>query len=152
MEVGDALGKVLSRIRRYRNDHQELNTEKRMTALKHSDPHQIPLTPTSVEGVRSFFEGLCAIVETIERGAPASAAIAVTPSILELLKHYCGEDPRYPRVAANLNVVSRPDIVNHRVGADRPAAQKGIGVPLPIVLCVAAACLICLIVYNYFFH
>lgn len=131
-----------------------------MTTLRHSEPHHISLTPTSVEGVQSFFEGLCAIVETIERGAPASAAIAVTPSVLELLKHFCGEDPRYPRVAANLNIVNRTDIINHGVYADQPEkiTPKDLphvpmfGVPFPIALCGAAVCLFGIIVYNYFFH
>lgn len=67
----------------------------------------IPLTPTSEQGIRSLFEGLCAIVETIELGAPAEAGIAVTPSVRQLLQHFCQTDPRYARVVANLYVLPR---------------------------------------------
>lgn len=92
-----------------------------MPALNRIESNQIPLTPTSVEGVRSLFEGFCAIAETIERGAPASAAIAVTPSVMELLKHFCGDDPRFGRVAANLWVVSRENIKAHHVREEQEA-------------------------------
>ncbi|MDF9778872.1 hypothetical protein [Pseudomonas baetica] len=70
----------------------------------------IPLTPTSEKGIKAFFEGLCAIVETIEQGAPAEAGIAISPSMLELLKHFCESDPRFGRVVANLYVVPRIDM------------------------------------------
>lgn len=69
-----------------------------------------PLTPTSVRGIKAFFEGLCSIVETIEQGAPAEAGIAITPSMLEMLAHCCNSDPRYGRVVANLFVVQRIDM------------------------------------------
>lgn len=70
----------------------------------------IPLTPTSEHGIKAFFEGLCAIVETIEQGAPAEAGIAVSPSMRDLLEHFCRSDPRYMRVVANLYVVRRVDM------------------------------------------
>lgn len=70
----------------------------------------IPLTPTSEHGIKAFFEGLCAIVDTIELGAPAEAGVAISPSMLELLKHFCESDSRYGRVVANLYVVPRIDM------------------------------------------
>ncbi|MGF6282298.1 hypothetical protein ABH908_000218 [Pseudomonas frederiksbergensis] len=77
----------------------------------------IPLTPTSEQGVKAFFEGLCAIVETIEQGAPAEAGIAVTPSMRDLLEHFCHSDARYLRVVANLYVVRRVDMKQCNVRA-----------------------------------
>lgn len=81
----------------------------------------IPLTPTSEQGIKVFFEGLCAIVQTIELGAPAEAGVAISPSMLELLKHFCESDPRFGRVVANVYVVPRIDMKRsvQRLDADR---------------------------------
>lgn len=67
----------------------------------------IPLTPTSEQGIWALFEGLCAMVETLELGAPAEAGIAISPSIYQLLNHFCHTDARYARVVANLYVLPR---------------------------------------------
>lgn len=74
----------------------------------------IPLTSTSEQGIRSLFEGLCAFVETIELGAPAEAGIAVTPSVQQLLHHFCQTDPRYARMVANLYVLPRAVMKQYR--------------------------------------
>lgn len=126
--------------------------------LRQADTNYIPLTPTSASGVKALFEGFCAIVETIELGAPASAAIAVTPSVMDLLRHFCGDDPRYGRVAANLYVVSRKDIKDHciwegqpprtrKIGFEELMGVKVLGVPLPVFFGATVACLLGLIVY-----
>ncbi len=68
------------------------------------------LTPASEAGILAFFEGLCAIAETLERGAPAQAALGITPSLYDLVKAVCGSDSRFPRVMANVWVVDRAQL------------------------------------------
>lgn len=63
------------------------------------------LTPASEKGIKDFFEGLCSIKETLLFSAHAGAAIAVTPSIMELLINYCGSDPRFNEIASNLKLI-----------------------------------------------
>lgn len=110
---------------------------------------KVPLTPTSAEDVRALFEGLCAVVTILEFGAPANAAFAVTPSVLELLKLVCGDDPRFARVSCNLNVVSRLDMIDHsiyrtrepaptKIGLKEVMSVRILGVPLVVVLSVVA--------------
>lgn len=76
------------------------------------------LTPTSEAGVMAFFEGLCAIAETLERGAPAQVSLGITPSFYELIKAFCGADSRFPRVMANVWVEDRAQVRRH--GTSRP--------------------------------
>ncbi|MDH0760394.1 hypothetical protein N5C70_27415 [Pseudomonas juntendi] len=108
-----------------------------------------PLTLTSVEDVRGLFEGLCAVVSILELGAAANAAFAVTPSVLELLKHVCGDDPRFARVSCNLNVVSRLDMFDRsiyrtrepaptKIGLKEVMSVRILGVPLVVVLSLVA--------------
>lgn len=59
-------------------------------------------TPTSEQGVRDFFDGLAAIHETLQRGAPAQVALAITPNLASLLEQFCSADPRYKRVMADV--------------------------------------------------
>jgi len=79
-----------------------------------SDSLQAPtLTPTSEAGVIAFFDGLCAIAETLECGAPTQAALGITPSLYDLVKVVCGSDSRFPRVMANVWVVDRAQLRGH---------------------------------------
>lgn len=82
-----------------------------MNSLQSSSPQATPLTPTSEDGVRTFFEGLCAITETIERGAPARVAISITPSLHGLVKGFCGTDKRFSRVMSNIWLVEREQMM-----------------------------------------
>lgn len=62
----------------------------------------IPTTPVTEHGVRDFFNGLAALQDTLTYSAPAQAAIAITPSLAGLLEQFCGTDPRYKRVMADV--------------------------------------------------
>lgn len=53
----------------------------------------------------AFFEGLAGIESALMFGAPARAAVAITPSLAELLRQFCGRDARYRRVMANTFVL-----------------------------------------------
>ena len=59
-------------------------------------------TPASEQGIRQFFEGLAALEATLKYSAPGRAAISITPSLAGLIKQFCGSDPRYGRVMANI--------------------------------------------------
>lgn len=72
-----------------------------------------PLTPVSEAGVKALFDGLCAISETLIYSAPAGVAIAVTPSLRDLLEQFCRFDPRYPRVMANVWVQEYQSMKHH---------------------------------------
>jgi len=60
------------------------------------------LTPISEDGIRALFEGFCAMQNTLYVGGFAEAAIAVSPSIWDLIKQFCGNDPRYPDVMSKI--------------------------------------------------
>jgi hypothetical protein len=62
----------------------------------------IPTTPVTEQGVREFFKGLVAIHETLTYSAPAQVALAITPSLASLLEQFCGADPKYKRVMADV--------------------------------------------------
>jgi len=66
------------------------------------------LTPITEDGVLTFFEGLAAIETALVYAAPARVAVAITPSLAELLRQFCGSDPRYRRVMANTFVLDHP--------------------------------------------
>lgn len=72
-----------------------------------------PLTPATESGIKSFFEGLSAISETLVYSAPARAAISVTPAIRDLLVHFCCHDPRFERIMANVWVQDYQSIKHH---------------------------------------
>lgn len=63
---------------------------------------RIPTTPVTEQGVLEFFNGLVAIHETLTHSAPAQVAVAITPSLAGLLHQFCGADPRYNRVMADV--------------------------------------------------
>lgn len=69
-------------------------------------------TPATREGVLALFEGLWGIHGTLRLGAPAQAAIALTPSLVYLLEQHCGGDPRFKVVMAEVRVVDRLTLVN----------------------------------------
>jgi len=72
-----------------------------MTNLLH-DMQGVPTTPVTEQGVREFFAGLVAVHETLVYSAPAQVALAITPSLAVLLEQFCGADPRYKRVMADV--------------------------------------------------
>jgi len=59
-------------------------------------------TPVSEKGISQFFEGLAALESTLKYSAPGQAAVSITPSLAGLIKQFCGRDPRYGRVMANI--------------------------------------------------
>lgn len=71
-----------------------------------------PTTPVAEQSVRAFFEGLAALAPTLARGQPGAAALAISPSLRDLIAQFCGADPRYGRVMANtwIRVGSNADI------------------------------------------
>jgi hypothetical protein len=71
-----------------------------------------PTTPVTAEGLRAFFEGLCAIQPVLMRGAPSSTVIAVTPGFYELLESEFGRDPRFKSVAGELVIASRKELLD----------------------------------------
>jgi|JI10StandDraft_1071094.scaffolds.fasta_scaffold117428_3 hypothetical protein len=77
------------------------------------------LTQTSEAGVMAFFDGLCAIAETLERGAPAQVSMGITPSLYELIKAFCGADSRFPRVMSNVWVVDRAQLRGHATSSSK---------------------------------
>ncbi|MBW3512014.1 hypothetical protein [Janthinobacterium sp. NKUCC06_STL] len=62
-------------------------------------------TPVTEQGVREFFAGLVAINDTLIYSAPAQVALAITPSLAGLLEQFCGTDPRYKRVMADVWII-----------------------------------------------
>ncbi|MGP3505497.1 hypothetical protein [Paracidovorax citrulli] len=66
------------------------------------DMQGIPTTPVTEQGVREFFAGLVAIHDTLLYSGPARAALAITPSLAGLLEQFCGADPRFKRVMADV--------------------------------------------------
>lgn len=76
------------------------------------------LTPVSEQGVRALFEGLAAVHETTVFSGPAGAAIAITPSLFSLLKQYCGADPRFNSVMANIWPMDYRSMKEHHIRAD----------------------------------
>lgn len=62
----------------------------------------IPVTPVTELGVRTFFTGLAAIHDTLTYSAPAQVGVAITPSLAGLLEQFCSADPRYKRVMADV--------------------------------------------------
>jgi hypothetical protein len=93
-------------------------------------------TPASREGVLALFEGLCGMHSTLRLGAPAQAAIALTPSLVYLLEQHCGSDPRFKAVMIEVWLVDRLTLVNARAdrlkpkAAGKPAASTSRGVRL----------------------
>lgn len=83
------------------------------------EPQGSALTPTTEAGVMAFFEGLCAIAETLERGAPAQVSLGITPSLYELIKAFCGADSRFPRVMSNVWVVDRAQLRGHATSSSK---------------------------------
>lgn len=71
-----------------------------MDELRRVDPAL--LTPATEMGAKAFFEGLCAIRETLTFSAAAGAAVAITPSLRDLVATFCSGDPRYQVVMANV--------------------------------------------------
>lgn len=71
-----------------------------------------PTTPVSEKSVRAFFEGLAALAPTLSRGRPGELALAISPSLRDLIAQFCATDPRYGRVMANtwIRVDSYADI------------------------------------------
>lgn len=84
------------------------------------------LTPVSEDGVRALFEGLAAVHETAVFGAPGAAGIAITPSLCELLRQYCGNDPRFAGVMANIWPMEYRSMKQHSVvpGGPNHAVHK----------------------------
>lgn len=107
-------------------------------------------TPATREGIVALFEGLCGIRNTLCLGAPAQAAIALTPSLVYLLEQHCGNDPRFKSVMAEIRVVDRLTLVN--ASAERlnprgafkptPSASKACRVMSIIARLVAVALII----------
>lgn len=88
-------------------------------------------TPISEDGVRALFEGLAAVHEATVFGAPAAAAIAITPSLIALLQHYCGHDPRYAAIMTNIWAMEYRSMKEHSIrtsdqqfDARRPGKQS----------------------------
>lgn len=79
-------------------------------------------TPATREGIVALFEGLCGIRNTLCLGAPAQAAIALTPSLVYLLEQHCGNDPRFKAVIAEVWVVDRLTLVNASADRIKPKA------------------------------
>jgi hypothetical protein len=79
-------------------------------------------TPATREGVLALFEGLCGIQNTLRLGAPAQAAIGITPSLVYLLKQHCADDPRFKAVMAEVRVVDRLTLVNASTDHSKPKA------------------------------
>lgn len=63
-----------------------------------------PTTPVTEQGVRAFFEGLAALEKTLTYGRLAEVAVAITPSLAQLIEQFCRSDPRYGRVMGNIYV------------------------------------------------
>lgn len=78
------------------------------------------LTPATREGVLALFEGLCGIQGTLRLGAPAQAAIGLTPSLVYLLEQHCIDDPRFKAVMAEVRVVDRLTLVNASADRSKP--------------------------------
>lgn len=55
-----------------------------------------------------FFEGLAAIETALVVAAPTRVAVAITPSLAELLGQFCGGDPQFRRVIDNTFVRDHP--------------------------------------------
>jgi len=72
-----------------------------MTNLPH-DMQGVPTTPVTEQGVREFVAGLVAIHQTLAHSAPAQVALAITPGLAGLLEQFCGADPRYKRIMADV--------------------------------------------------
>jgi len=98
-----------------------------------------PLTPASEPGIRAFFDGLCGIAETIERGMPATAAMGITPSLYELIQVFCGKDERFHRVMSNIWLVERSQLMPQKHSA-APGFKSGLAVG--VGLAAAAAILL----------
>lgn len=90
-----------------------------------SNPSLRPvLTPVSESGVRALFEGLAAVHETAVFGAAAAAGIAITPSIIELLRQYCGSDPRFAMVMANVWEMEYRSMKEHSIRSDEELFKR----------------------------
>ncbi|NOI32030.1 hypothetical protein [Vibrio coralliilyticus] len=68
------------------------------------------LTPVSEQAVKEFYQGLVAMLPTIQYSAYAQAGIAITPSMKELLIHHCSNEPEFNDVLGLVYVVSYRDM------------------------------------------
>lgn len=94
-----------------------------------------PLTPATEAGIRAFFDGLCGISETIERGMPAMAAMGITPSLYELVKVFCGNDERFQRVMGSIWVVNRSQLMPQKQSP--PGFKTGLAVGIGLTTMTA---------------
>lgn len=95
-----------------------------------------PLTPVTEAGIRAFFDGLCGIAETIERGMPARAAMGITPSLYELVKVFCGNDERFQRVMSNIWLVDRSQLMPQKQSAPGFKTGMAVGIGLAAVTAI----------------
>lgn len=80
-----------------------------MTELNHISDCS-GLTPVTEQAVKSFYQGLIAMLPTIKYSAYAQAGIGITPSMKELLIKYCSNETNFTDVMGLVYVISYRDM------------------------------------------